>query len=76
MSENTIYQSISIVLDPEIIKKLDEGNFNKSKLIDSLLNEYFNKEEENKTNRKPSIPPPPDRILKDGKQPIPPKYRP
>ena len=44
MSENTIYQSISIVLDPEIIKKLDEGNFNKSKLIDSLLNEYFNKD--------------------------------
>lgn len=34
-------KSISIVLDPEIIKKLEEGNYNKSKLIDSLLANYF-----------------------------------
>lgn len=35
---------ISIVLDPEILKKLDEGKFNRSKLIDSLLVEYFKKQ--------------------------------
>lgn len=50
------YQSISIVLDPEIIQKLEEGKFNKSKLIDSLLEEYFNKEEQNKKRVIPSIP--------------------
>lgn len=55
MSSNTTYQSISIVLDPEIIKKLDEGNFNKSKLIDSLLEEYFKKEEQKKTRTIPNV---------------------
>ena len=32
---------ISIVLDPSILKKLEEGKYNKSKLIDSLLDNYF-----------------------------------
>jgi hypothetical protein len=39
------YKKISIALDPEILKKLDEGNYNKSKLIDSLLSSYFKKQE-------------------------------
>jgi hypothetical protein len=47
MSEKS-YQSISIVLDPEIIQKLEEGKFNKSKLIDSLLDDFFKKEDEKK----------------------------
>lgn len=43
---------ISIVLDPDILKKLDEGNYNRSKLIDSLLVEYFLKrEKENQTKK-------------------------
>lgn len=50
MSAKTTYTKISIALDPEIFKKLDEGNFNKSKLIDSLLSEYFKKRK--KTNSK------------------------
>ena len=40
-------KSISIALDPEINKKLDEGKYNRSKLIDSLLDEYF----KNKKNK-------------------------
>lgn len=38
------YKKISIVLNPEIIKKLDEGKYNKSKLIDSLLDDYLKKQ--------------------------------
>jgi len=37
------YKIITIALSPEIIKKLDDGNFNKSKLIDLLLTKYFSK---------------------------------
>jgi hypothetical protein len=37
-------KKISIAIAPDILKKLDEGNFNKSKLIDSLLTKYFKKE--------------------------------
>jgi hypothetical protein len=44
MEEKKTYEKISIALSPEILKKLDEGNYNKSKLIDSLLTEYFKKE--------------------------------
>ena len=40
---NKTYKSISIVLEPELLKKLEEGKYNKSKLIDSLLTEYFKK---------------------------------
>ena len=32
---------ISVSLSPEIIKKLSEGNYNKNKLIISLLEKYF-----------------------------------
>jgi hypothetical protein len=32
---------ISVALSPEILKKLEEGNYNKSKLIDALLTEHF-----------------------------------
>lgn len=45
-------KSISIVLDPEVLKKLEEGNYNKSKLIDFLLTNYFEsqkKDEEKKS---------------------------
>ena len=45
--ENTI---IGIALSPEIIKKLEESNYNKSKLIDSLLTEHFKKEAEKVKN--------------------------
>jgi hypothetical protein len=34
---------ISVALSPEIIKKLEDGNYNKSKLIDSLLTKHFEK---------------------------------
>jgi metal-responsive CopG/Arc/MetJ family transcriptional regulator len=51
MKENTL-KTISITLDPEIIKKLDEGNYNRSKLIDSLLIEYFKKSEKNNKSKK------------------------
>lgn len=37
---------INVVVTPEILKKLNEGNYNKSKLVDSLLTEHFNKETE------------------------------
>ena len=43
-------KKISIALDPEILKKLDEGKFNKSKLIDSLLSEYFKNKIRTNTN--------------------------
>ena len=33
--------SISITFDPEVLKLLDKGNYNASKLIDTLLTEYF-----------------------------------
>ena len=34
---------ISIALSPEILKQLEDGKFNKSKLIDSLLTQHFKK---------------------------------
>ena len=34
-------KKISIAIAPDISKKLEEGNYNKSKLIDSLLKKYF-----------------------------------
>jgi hypothetical protein len=39
-------KKISIALSPEIIKQLEVGNYNKSKLIDSLITEHFKKEKE------------------------------
>ena len=44
-------KSISIVLDPEVLKKLEEGNYNKSKLIDSLLTDYFNSQKKDEIKK-------------------------
>jgi hypothetical protein len=46
MKDNKI---IGIALSPEIIKQLEDSNYNKSKLIDSLLTEHFKKENEKKS---------------------------
>jgi hypothetical protein len=37
---------INVVVTPEILKKLNEGNYNKSKLVDLLLTKHFMKEAE------------------------------
>ncbi len=34
-------KKISVTLSPELLKKLEDGKYNKSKLIDSLLSEHF-----------------------------------
>ena len=34
-------KKISIALSPEVLKQLEDGNYNKSKLIDSLLSQHF-----------------------------------
>ncbi len=44
MSKNKEITKISIAIDPELNKKLDDGKYNKSKLIDSLLDSYFKKQ--------------------------------
>ena len=41
---------ISIAIDTDILKRLDEGNYNKSKLVDSLLTEYFKNKNRQKAN--------------------------
>jgi hypothetical protein len=41
-------KKITIALSPKIIKQLEDGNYNRSKLIDSLLTEHFKKEKNNK----------------------------
>lgn len=41
-------KTITIALSPEILKQLEDGNYNKSKLIDSLITEHFKKEKEKK----------------------------
>mgnify|MGYP001769790442 CR=1 FL=1 len=38
------YDSITITLPPKLLKKLEEGKYNKSKLIDDLLTKYFSDE--------------------------------
>lgn len=35
---------IGISLSPEILTKLEEGNYNTSKLIDKLLTQHFKKD--------------------------------
>ena len=32
---------IGVTISPEILKKIEEGNYNRSKLIDTLLTEHF-----------------------------------
>lgn len=34
---------IGVTISPEIMDKLEKGKYNKSKLIDSLLDSYFKK---------------------------------
>jgi hypothetical protein len=41
-------KTITIALSPEILKQLEDGNYNRSKLIDSLLTQHFKKEKEKK----------------------------
>lgn len=41
-------KKISIALTPEVIKQLEDGKYNKSKLIDSLLTEHFTKDKKKK----------------------------
>ena len=36
---------ISLAIDKELLKKIDEANFNRSKLIDSLLTKHYVKKE-------------------------------
>jgi len=36
-------KKVNIALSPEIIKKLDENSFDKNKLINRLLENYFKK---------------------------------
>jgi len=65
-----INPTISIALDPELIQKLEEGKYNRSKLIDSLLTEYF-KRVDKSVKEKPTSPP--SRSLKEGENVVPPK---
>ena len=44
MAKKKTYKKLRIVLDPAILKKLEEGKYNKSKLIDSLLDSYIKKQ--------------------------------
>jgi len=45
MKEKKEYDKITITLPPRILKKLEEGNYNRSKLIDDLLTKYFKENE-------------------------------
>jgi hypothetical protein len=38
-------KKINIALSPELLKKLDDGKYNKNKLIISLLEDYLLKKE-------------------------------
>jgi len=41
-------QIIGITISPELLKLIEDGNYNRSKLIDSLLTEHFAKEKKKK----------------------------
>ena len=34
-------KKLTIAIEPEILKKIDEGDFNRSKLINKLLRKYL-----------------------------------
>jgi hypothetical protein len=34
---------IGVTVSPELLKLIEEGKYNRSKLIDTLLTKYFNK---------------------------------
>jgi len=38
-------KKLTIVIDPEIYKKLNEGGFNSNKLVNQLLKKYLEKKE-------------------------------
>lgn len=46
-NENKI---IGLAIDKELLKKVDSGNYNRSKLIDSLLTEYYQEQKKLKNN--------------------------
>ena len=50
MTKKTL-KTISIALDPEILQKLEEGKYNRSKLIDSLVTKFLDKEEKKRANK-------------------------
>ena len=37
-------KKINVCLTPEVLKKLEDGNYNKNKLIVKLLEEYLSKD--------------------------------
>ena len=43
MEPNEKKTTITLALSPEILNKLEEGDYNKSKLIDKLLTKHFEK---------------------------------
>jgi len=45
--EKIKYKKISIALTPKVLKQLESGRYNKSKLIDNLLSEYFKEKRKN-----------------------------
>jgi hypothetical protein len=45
MANKKKQESITITVSKVVNQKLDEGAYNKSKLIDKLLNDYFNEKE-------------------------------
>ena len=45
MDMKTDTKKLSMVLSPEITKKLEEGDYNKNKLINRLLREYLQKKQ-------------------------------
>lgn len=46
---------INVVVSPEILNKLNECKYNKSKLVDSLLTEHFKQESEKKSKKSCTI---------------------
>jgi hypothetical protein len=42
-------KNISIAITPEILKMIEDGNYNRSKLIDSLISKYVS---ENNSEKK------------------------
>ena len=46
-NENKI---IGLAIDKELLKKVDAANYNRSKLIDSLLTEYYQEQKKLKNN--------------------------
>ena len=41
---------IGVAIDKDLLKKIDVGNYNRSKLIDSLLTEYYKEQKKLKNN--------------------------